>query len=120
MSGFKLKRNGEVIDLAEALAKKEGKKEVLTADENEIITNATSLLNSQMAILLENTDEEEGLNKAQWKRLNDIITMLKTLSKRRLEQSQKNVLDDMSAEEINQVVLEAQRTLGLVDDDSDD
>lgn len=109
MTKFKIKRNGHEVTLADAIKDREAKTSILDDSENEAIARATRLVSRQLAILEEKLDTEEGLNKDQFKQLNDSIANLKTLSKRRLEQRRDNLLDDMTVEEIRVVVLEALR-----------
>lgn len=111
MTKFKVKRNGKEITLEAAIKEREAETSVLDDSENEAIARATRLVSSQMAIMERNFDKEEGLNKAQFKELSESIVMLKTISKRRLEQKRENILDDMSIDEIRVIVLEALRAI---------
>lgn len=104
------------VGIRKALKKKETSKSQRVMDENQIVDNLMTLITKQMTLLMSNDDDEEGLTAAEWKRMADIMDLLKIMDKRRRDQASRSVLEDLDLRQIDELVQEARRTLGLIDE----
>ena len=85
--------------------------EVERPTRNAQLYNIEALINSSLALLLARKEQEGELSKTDWKRLQDMVSMLEKIEKLGLLQAQKNVLEGKSIEQVIELVEDAKATL---------